>query len=384
MGIMFQSIIYDIIFIAVTVQVLIIVYIKWSHLYWKRKGIQHLAPTFPFGHYNTTFFGKDNLAIPTQRVYNEMKAKGYKYGGFNMITRPIFMPIDPELIKQILIKDFNSFQERGLYTNEIDDPLSVTLFTISQPKWKILRNKLSPTFTSGKMKLMFQTLVKCGKILEDTVDLLLQRDEPIDIKDIAARFTTDIISSCAFGLECSSLQNPNDEFRKHGKMVFEDSFIDSAKVLIAFTYKQIANVLGVKVTKPTVEKFFMNTIQQTVDYREKNNIERKDMLDLLIKLKNNQSIDDETVSGEKEEESLTFNELAAHCFVFFLAGFETSSTTMTFALFELSQNQEIQNKIRDEVRTVLKKHDGEMTYDAVMEMTYLDKVVHGKQNYLIY
>jgi cytochrome P450 family 6 len=72
------------------------------------------------------------------------------------------------------------------------------------------------------------------------------------------------------------------------------------------------------------------------------------------------------------------NCLAAQAFVFFLAGFETSSTTMTFCLYELSVNSDIQERLRVEIDTVLEKHGGKVTYEAIQEMIYLDKVVLGK------
>jgi len=70
-------------------------------------------------------------------------------------------------------------------------------------------------------------------------------------------------------------------------------------------------------------------------------------------------------------------EAAAQSFAFFAAGFETSSTAATFALYELAQNHDIQDKVRQEIDEILVKH-GDLTYDAVNEMTYLHKVVNGK------
>ena len=74
------------------------------------------------------------------------------------------------------------------------------------------------------------------------------------------------------------------------------------------------------------------------------------------------------------------NCLAAQAFIFFAAGFDTSSTTMTFCLYELAINPDIQEALRYEIDTVLEKHDGNTSYEAIQEMKYLDKVVAGKCN----
>jgi len=76
------------------------------------------------------------------------------------------------------------------------------------------------------------------------------------------------------------------------------------------------------------------------------------------------------------------NSLAAQAFVFYLAGYETSSTTMTFCLYELSLHQDIQDRLREETDDVLQKHDGKITYEGIQEMEYLDKVVSGKIQFM--
>ena len=53
---------------------------------------------------------------------------------------------------------------------------------------------------------------------------------------------------------------------------------------------------------------------------------------------------------------------------------------MTFCLYELAINPDIQEVLRSEIDTVLEKHDGNISYEAIHEMTYLDKVVAGKLN----
>lgn len=69
--------------------------------------------------------------------------------------------------------------------------------------------------------------------------------------------------------------------------------------------------------------------------------------------------------------------LAAQCFVWFVGGYETSSVTLTFTLFELAQNLEIQKKVQNEIDEILEKYDGKLTYELLQEMNYLDMVVSG-------
>lgn len=79
---------------------------------------------------------------------------------------------------------------------------------------------------------------------------------------------------------------------------------------------------------------------------------------------------------------MTMDELAAQVFIFFIGGFETSSTTMSFCLYELAINPDIQQLVQDDIDNVLQKHDGEITYEAIQQMEYLDKTVAGKAGVL--
>lgn len=63
--------------------------------------------------------------------------------------------------------------------------------------------------------------------------------------------------------------------------------------------------------------------------------------------------------------------------VFFIAGFETSSSTLSLCLYELAKNAHIQKKVQNEIDEIKRKHDGRLSYDAVSEMKYLDWCIDG-------
>lgn len=104
-----------------------------------------------------------------------------------MFHQPILMINDPEVIKLILIKEFNKFRDRGLYFNEEVDPLSGHLFFLPGERWRQLRAKLSPTFTSGKLKQMFPLLSEIVDELIKVCDRTIEKDPVVDIKDLIGR-----------------------------------------------------------------------------------------------------------------------------------------------------------------------------------------------------
>lgn len=74
---------------------------------------------------------------------------------------------------------------------------------------------------------------------------------------------------------------------------------------------------------------------------------------------------------------ITDDLLAAQALLFFLAGFETSSTSLCYTLFELSQNKNMQDKVRQEIRDVISANQGQLTYDVLKQMTYTEMVIEG-------
>ncbi|KAF2896449.1 hypothetical protein ILUMI_09729 [Ignelater luminosus] len=310
-----------------------------------------------------------------------MKNKGLEYCGFYAFARPNLILLDPELIKAILSKDFQHFTDRGFYINEKVDPLSAQLLTLKGLQWKLRRNKISPTFTSGKVKMMFETLLNCTKELKVLMNDFAENHQVLDVKNILGRFTTDVIGSCGFGIECNSLRNPDSEFMKYGKKAFGEGTWDHLKNSVSLLSPKLFDIFKIPLNNPEVIKFYMNTVKETLRYREENNVVRKDFMHLMIQLKNNVKIENDDNLGELRSKesgntmSLTDDQIAAEAFVFFFAGYDTSATTLSFCFYELASNVEIQENLRNEIKNVLAKYEGRLTYDAIMEMTYMDKCI---------
>uniref|UniRef100_A0A182KDV4 Cytochrome P450 n=1 Tax=Anopheles christyi TaxID=43041 RepID=A0A182KDV4_9DIPT len=348
-------------------------WIRQRLTYWKKRDVPYVSPTFPQG--NLAGVGKQrHMSQILQDCYQQLKSSGRSFGGIYFFINPVALLIDPDLIKTVLVKDFPYFHDRNLYHNDRDDPLSRHLVAMEGSKWKNLRTKLTPTFTSGKMKLMFSTVTAVAEEFDRCMSNEIKINSVVEMKDLLARFTTDVIGSVAFGLECNSLNDPEAKFRVMGRKVFQASRYRALKVFLAAQFPQIARALHVMLTPPDISDFFMGVVKDTIEFRRSNNVQRNDFMTLLMKVMQEQIENGEAVGGEAKDH-LTMDDIAAQAFVFFLAGFETSSTAMSFCLYELALNQELQDKARQNVTEVLKKYDT-ISYEAVHEMKYIEMCIN--------
>ena len=160
------------------------------HHFWSRRGFLQLQPKFFVGDIFDLFRLKKSIGEIFGGLYE--KSKEYKFVGLYFVYRPALLVNDPELIRNILVKDFQYFMNHGLYVDEKRDPLSGHLFSLSGEKWKNLRSKLSPLFSPGKLKLMFSTFYDCGINLQNHVEKCVRNDQNvIEFRDLLARYTTD-------------------------------------------------------------------------------------------------------------------------------------------------------------------------------------------------
>ncbi|XP_073821343.1 cytochrome P450 6a16 [Musca autumnalis] len=339
-------------------------YLKLKTSYWDLKGVPQLK---------TGLWGVVSRIRSLhhsdlwQEIYNEYKGK-VKVAGTYWYTRPVAVILDLDLVKTVLIKDFNLFVDRFANHNK-NDILSQHLFSADCKVWKGLRTKLTPTFTSGKMKFMFPSLVEVSQKYVQTLDAELEKnpEQCLEMYDWNGRFTTDVIGSCVFGVDCNSIRNPNAEFRTIGQKVFGSDKPIIKWRMLKTVYMKYLRYFGAKRFPDALEKFFLRIVNDTVLERERLNIHRNDFIDILIELKNQKD--------DKGQPLLSLELIAAQLFVFFVAGFETSSSNMSYGLYELAKNPDKQDILRQEILDVLQKHNNKLTYEAMMEMSYLDQVI---------
>lgn len=155
------------------------------------------------------------------------------------------------------------------------------------------------------------------------------------------------------------MEDPDSEFFKNGRRIFDLNAFETLAFFFSLGNPELSRKLRMRPFERHASDFFHQTFLKTLDHRMKNPVERKDFVSLLLGLKNH----------------LTNDELAAEAFLFYNAGFETSSTLTQFTLYELALNSDIQEKVRNEIKSGLEQNDGKLTYELLLSFNYLNMVV---------
>lgn len=130
----------------------------------------------------------------------------------------------------------------------------------------------------------------------------------------------------------------------------------------------------------TTKDFFSSIVRGTIEQRETQNVRRNDFMQLMIELRNTGKISDNentlnpTVINNAKKE-LSIEEIAGNTFLFFIAGTETTAQTASYCIYELALQLELMEKVQNEIDETLTKHNGQITYDSIQEMEYLEMCI---------
>ncbi|XP_049819894.1 cytochrome P450 9e2-like [Aethina tumida] len=364
-------------------------YIVKPHKYWTSVGVKQGNPKFFFGDSWKNMTRKQSFAEMVLDVYNMIP--NTRYTGIYQFLVPSLVIKDPNLLKQITVKDFEHFTDHRQLLPAENDPLwGNNLFALTGQKWRDMRATLSPSFTSNKMKAMFTLISECS---ENFVKYFKEQNKDIitiEMKDTFTRFTNDVIATSAFGIKVDSLRDKNNQFYVMGKdMTSFSGFWKTVKFLGFLIIPSIYNFFKVKMFPKAVSTFFKGLIVETIKTREEKSIVRPDMINLLMEArkglqKNEENVIDTGFATVNESDiikpksnlrELTDDDIAAQALIFFFAGFDTVSSLMCFMTYELGVNQDIQDRLREEVEETSNNCGGKLTYDGLMKMKYMDMVI---------
>ncbi|XP_034388392.1 cytochrome P450 3A40-like [Cyclopterus lumpus] len=344
---------------------LIFVYSCWPYGIFKKMGVPGPQPVPFFGTmlaYRKGFIGFD------QDCFNKY---GKIWGIFDG-RQPVLCVTDPSMIKAILIKECYS-----LFTNRRNFRLNGQLYDAvsiaEDDQWKRIRSVLSPSFTSGRLKEMFDIMKHHSANLTSSMKKKADKDEPLELKEFFGPYSMDVVASTAFSVDIDSLNNPSDPFVTNIKKMLKFDLFNPLFLIVAFFpfMGPVLEKMEFSFFPSSVTDFFYAALQKIksnrVHSKEKN---RVDFLQLMIDSQKNNDL-----SKTESNKGLNDHEILSQAMIFLFAGYETTSSSLTFLAYNLATNPHVMKKLQEEVDSTF-PNKAPVEYQALMQMDYLDSVIN--------
>ncbi|KAI1301927.1 Cytochrome P450 9e2 [Halotydeus destructor] len=368
-------------------------YYKEKYSYWSKRGIRGPAPWPVVG--NTL----DLLLSPSNILHYERAQKfGAIYGTYDL-SKPVLVVAEPNITRHITVKDAHIFiNRRRLGARvEADDVFSKFLITLRDDDWKRVRTILTPTFTSGKMKNMFPLMDKCG---DDLIAYLTKNGDNKDLKQVFSMYTLEVIAQCCFATSPDTYNNPENQFFISATGLFQPRRSRFGRyprffLLLAYSLlpKFILNRLKASVLPKEYVTYFKHVIRHLIKERRQTGKRGNDFLQLLIDAQHendnvepevdvndvdaevhhlNQDADQDKLFDKTKLQNKTLDddEVIANSILFFAAGSETTASLLCFLFYSLALNENVQEKLREEI-----KGAGKLDYQTVSTLPYLDATI---------
>ncbi|MFV8829967.1 cytochrome P450 [Alkalihalobacterium sp. APHAB7] len=235
------------------------------------------------------------------------------------------------------------------------------LFTsrTKEENWQKAHNILMPSFSQQAMKGYHPMMVDIASQLVQKW-ARLNPNETIDVPDDMTRLTLDTIGLCGFNYRFNS-------FYKETSHPFILSMVRSLEeAMYRGTRLPIQNKLAIKKKRQferDLEKMF-SLVDQIIAERKENGDDGK--TDLLARMLNTK----DPQTGERlDDENIRYQIIT-----FLIAGHETTSGLLSFALYLLLKHPDVLNKACEEVDRVVV--NGTPAYQQVIELKYIRMILN--------
>ncbi|XP_064615693.1 cytochrome P450 3A24-like [Liolophura sinensis] len=323
---------------------------------------------------------------------------------------------DADIIREVFVKEFKSFpNSKFQFKSPHDIQRNALPFIYDYPHWKAVRSIVTPTFSSGKLKQMSGFMVDSIDHVMKNVLKAADEGRTMEMKEIYGSYTMKVISAAAFGLDIDTQDEPNHPFIQNSTKAISEilghpvtvvasifpvlkplaslvglvsrpgssiQYLDSILILIVVccifpVLKPLASLVGL-VSRPGSSIQYLDSILTSTikDRRETGNSGRKDLLQLLIdaKLDDSQVNLQDAPNGGIAKRDLSDIEIRAQAIVFMLAGYETTATTLSFMSYLLANHPDIQRRLCKEIDDVLEGKTPD--YDNIQQLPYLEMCLH--------
>ncbi|KAK0045228.1 cytochrome P450 3A12 [Biomphalaria pfeifferi] len=299
---------------------------------------------------------------------------------------------DLNILRQVMVKDFNNFVDRAVIIAS-NSPVEKGVFFLGGQDWKRVRHVITPSFSTGKLKLITNFINESGVKLADVLASYAKSDDLLDIKHVMGQFTGEIIARTGFSLKTDCIgKTRDDDFTNFSKNMFVIPGKLVNFLMFIILQSRWLHVLLVKTLKlytfdsvsKEADEYFQTILHQTIEDRKQLALSgQKPYTDLF------QNLIAAKEAGEKEAKhtegtpndswdtlpkTMSEEELLGQSMFIIFAGFDTTATTLQMCCYNLARHPDIDKKVYQEIQTIVRSDLP--SYEEIQQLKYMEQVIN--------
>lgn len=299
--------------------------------FFRDRNVPYLSLSIFGGSLRDVLLLRKSVAQVMLDLYAEASKRDVPVIGARFMHKNVLVIRSLSLIKRVLVQDYNHFSNRSAAADCHRDPFGgLNLFLLKNPDWHDMRSKITPVFTTSRMRMFFDDVNGIGRKFHQRLLMDVPGEKVVCLKDLNGSYSIDVYASCSFGVEVNFIENPESPFGTTAMGMFNFNAIRALEFGSSFVIPEISKYLPTFFFSRKGSAYLKEMLTAVMTERMAKGITRNDLMDVLLKIKSSQ--------GTTPSTSYSDDMLLAQSVIFFVAGFETTSTALTHTFYELTRN----------------------------------------------
>lgn len=282
----------------------------------------------------------------------------------NFVGKEFVVSANPAINKEVLRLRPEKFR-RFSKINEILEEMGIMgVFNAEGDTWKRHRKITAEALNAKKVRENYAVIVDKVKQMLEKFKGYAAEEKSFDIQKEMVAFTIDVTTAIAFGYELDTINNRSDSFQKHLEIIFP--MVNNRITAPIPTWRYI---------KQKKDKQLDASIEAIKKLIYRFIAEAKERVEASPELRENPSNFLEALVVANRENEFSDAEIYGNIFTMLLAGEDTTSNSISWAVYFLAQHPEIVQKVREEANTVYPGHDTPQTSEDYAKLKYTHAVV---------
>lgn len=297
---------------------------------------------------------------------------------------------EPEIVQTVFSSEFTNFTNRRIFSLGDDLFFTKNIAAAQGEHWKRLRSVITPTFSAGKLRQMKPCMDDTVRTLLSNLEKCRQVSEDVNCKRLYGCYTMDSIVQVAFGLKIDSLTEKNHPVITNAYRLFSADFSIRNLLIVAslLLVPKIAKLLGLRFNGKSIDYFSEFSTKILKDKRAAYTKEKEGKASNFIELMLEAEVDLQNNNEHEKSKFITTEEITVQCCMFFIAGYDTSASAISMAVYQLAKHPQAQEKLYDEIVQMLAKLQEEappgssldpidlISIDSLSRFPYLNAVLN--------